>query len=106
MNSVETELRKFRKVLSRNLKRLRKENSLSQEKLAWEASVDRTVVSKIEREVTNPSIDILIRLAFCLRVPVATLLEIEFTCPDVFEPAGFRDNDSSPQKSSDEASED
>lgn len=75
MNTVENEFAHSRKVLSRNLKRIRKEKSLSQEKLALEAGVDRTVVSKIEREATNPSIEILVRLAFCLDVNVNSLLE-------------------------------
>ena len=75
MSSVDIELEQSRKALSRNLKRLRKENFLSQEKLALEAGVDRTVVSKIEREVTNPSIEILVRLAFYLSVHVTSLLE-------------------------------
>ena len=54
---------------------MRKEKFLSQEKLALEAGVDRTVVSKIEREATNPSIEILIRLAICLDVNVNAFFE-------------------------------
>ena len=41
---------------------------------ALDAGVDRTVVSKIERGVTNPSLEILLRLANQLNVPVGQLL--------------------------------
>ena len=75
MSSVENEIEQSRKALSGNLKRIRKEKMLSQERLALEAGVDRTVVSKIEREATNPSIEILIRLAFYLDVHVTSLFD-------------------------------
>ena len=46
-----------------NLKAIRAEKGLAQERLALGAGVDRTVVSKIERAKTNPSLDVLLRLA-------------------------------------------
>lgn len=70
----EAEFDNARQVLSRNIKELRKECGLAQERLALEAGVDRTVVSKIEREVSNPSLEILIKLAVVLKVPVTRLL--------------------------------
>ena len=42
--------------------------------MALEAGVDRTVVSKIEREISNPSLEILVKLAVVLKVPVSRLL--------------------------------
>lgn len=60
--------------LAYNLKRIRAEKGLAQERLALEAEVDRTVVSKIERAVTNPSLEILLRLANRLDVELADLL--------------------------------
>ena len=60
--------------LAYNLKRIRAEKGLAQERLALEAGVDRTVVSKIERAVTNPSLEILLRLANRLDVELADLL--------------------------------
>ncbi len=74
MPDLKNEIEEARKAISKNLKRLRKEKSLTQEKLALEAGVDRTVVSKIEREVANPSLEILIRLAVALDVKVSVLL--------------------------------
>ena len=41
--------------------------------LELDAGVDRTVVSKIERGVTNPSLEILLRLANYLNVEVGQL---------------------------------
>ena len=63
-----------RHTLSTNIRALRKERKLAQERLALEAGVDRTVVSKIEREVSNPSLEILVKLAAVLDIPVARLL--------------------------------
>ena len=42
-----------------NLKAIRAEKGLAQERLALEAGVDRTVVSKIERAKVNPNLDLL-----------------------------------------------
>ena len=56
-------LEELRYDLAANLKTIRKAKGLAQERLALDAGVDRTVVSKIERGVTNPSLDVLLRLA-------------------------------------------
>jgi transcriptional regulator with XRE-family HTH domain len=60
--------------LALNLKSIRMAKGLAQERLALDAGVDRTVVSKIERAVTNPSLEILLRLANQLDVEVGQLL--------------------------------
>lgn len=60
--------------LALNLKSIRLSKGLAQERLALEADVDRTVVSKIERAVTNPSLDVLLRLANILDVELIDLL--------------------------------
>ena len=60
-----------------NLRRIRLEKGLAQEKLALEANVDRTFVSKIERQIGNPSLEILLRLANRLEVPVSILIQVE-----------------------------
>ena len=64
----------LRADLARNLRSTRLGKGLAQERLALDAGVDRTVVSKIERAVTNPSLEILLRLANHLEVEVADLL--------------------------------
>ena len=70
----EKTLEDVRHTLSINIKALRKERKLAQERLALEAGVDRTVVSKIDREVSNPSLEVLVKLAAVLKIPVARLL--------------------------------
>ncbi|MGG9109398.1 helix-turn-helix domain-containing protein [Raoultella ornithinolytica] len=62
--------------ISLNLKRLRTEKGLSQEKTAELANFHRTYVSQLERCVTNISIDGLERLAYALEVDVTELLQI------------------------------
>lgn len=57
-----------------NLRTLRKERGLSQERLALEAGVDRTMLSKIERRIANPSIETLLKLANRLAVDLRELL--------------------------------
>jgi transcriptional regulator with XRE-family HTH domain len=47
---------------------------VSQERLALDAEVDRTVVSKIERCVGNPSLDTLVKLANRLDTTVSALI--------------------------------
>lgn len=51
-----------------NLRRLRTERGLSQEKLALEAAVDTAHVSRIERASLNPTVDVIDRLAGALGV--------------------------------------
>jgi transcriptional regulator with XRE-family HTH domain len=67
-------LDQLRSNLALNLKSIRMAKGLAQERLALDAGVDRTVVSKIERAVTNPSLEILLRLANQLNVEVGQLL--------------------------------
>lgn len=71
----ERELAKRKARLAENIKRIRLSKGLAQERLALEAGVDRTLVSKIERQVSNPSLETLVKLAATLKVNVASLLE-------------------------------
>lgn len=61
-------------VLSDNIKQLRKARGLAQERLGLESGVDRTMVSKVERRIANPTLDMLVKLANTLEVSVADLL--------------------------------
>nr|WP_316629494.1 helix-turn-helix transcriptional regulator [uncultured Brevundimonas sp.] len=63
-----------REILAWNVRTLRTAKGLSQERLAVDASVDRTWVSQLERGNGNTSIDVLDRLATALDVPLAALL--------------------------------
>jgi transcriptional regulator with XRE-family HTH domain len=59
-----------------NLRRLRSAQKITQEQLAVDASVDRTVISDIERTKHNASVDMLDRLSKALAVDVAELFAI------------------------------
>lgn len=61
-------------VLSENIKQLRMARGLAQERLGLEAGVDRTMVSKVERRIANPTLEMLVKLANTLEVPVTELL--------------------------------
>ncbi|NQW67183.1 MAG: helix-turn-helix transcriptional regulator [Burkholderiales bacterium] len=68
-------LEEIKQDLALNLRSLRLAKGLAQERLALDAGVDRTVVSKIERAITNPSLEILLRLANHLDTSLSRLLE-------------------------------
>ncbi len=71
----ESEFQELRLALSENVRLLRGRRGLSQEQLALEAGVDRTLVSKIERTIANPTLEVLAKLAVVLDVPVVRLLK-------------------------------
>lgn len=64
-----------RQSLAHNLRRLRVEQGLSQEALAFAAEVDRTYVSGIERGLRNPTLDILDSFAAALGVSADLLIK-------------------------------
>lgn len=63
-----------RELISWNMRRLRGAKDISQERLANEAGVDRTYVSRLERMMENPSIGILEKIANALGAHVSELL--------------------------------
>lgn len=58
----------WRKVVGENVRRLRKERGLTQERLALDAGIDLTYLGGIERGRRNPSIEVLGHLADVLAV--------------------------------------
>lgn len=64
----------LRKLVGRNVRQLRQARGLSQEELAFEAGLDRTYVSGIERGVRNPTVTIIGKLARGLKTTPDTLL--------------------------------
>jgi transcriptional regulator with XRE-family HTH domain len=60
-----------RKLVAWNLRRLRVGQWLSQEKLAADAGVDRAYMSRLERELENPTVALLDRLARALSAHVS-----------------------------------
>ncbi|MBS4010488.1 MAG: helix-turn-helix transcriptional regulator [Roseovarius sp.] len=65
----------IREIFARNLRAVRRDKGLSQEELAHRAELDRTYISALERNVYNPTIDVVARLADALDVEPATLLQ-------------------------------
>lgn len=66
----------LKSALSANIKRIRNERGLSQEKLALKAEVDRSYMSELERCLANPSIEALLRIGNALDVSPSELLQI------------------------------
>jgi transcriptional regulator with XRE-family HTH domain len=64
-----------RRILAANLKRLRDERNFSQEDLAYDAGIDRTYVSALERCIYAASVDVLERIADALSVEIDVLLK-------------------------------
>ncbi len=62
-----------RKIVGWNLRQLRVEKGLSQERLALEAVIDRSYVGRVERGTENVTILRLESFARVLKVPVARL---------------------------------
>lgn len=60
-----------------NLRRLRKERNITQEDFATDSGFDRGYISGIERGVRNPSVLVLGRIAYALKVDVGELLDAE-----------------------------
>jgi transcriptional regulator with XRE-family HTH domain len=65
-----------RELVAWNLRRLRVERGLPQEALAVDAGIDRTYVSRVERNMENPTVDVLERLARALNVGIVELFAI------------------------------
>jgi transcriptional regulator with XRE-family HTH domain len=66
--------RDLRQAFAANLRRFRHAKGVSQEDLAYEADVNRTYVSKLEKGVSYPGLEIIAKLANALGVEPAELL--------------------------------
>jgi transcriptional regulator with XRE-family HTH domain len=64
-----------RRVVGENVRRLRLAKGWSQEALAFEADLDRTYISGVERGVRNPTVLVLSQLGAALGVEEAALLD-------------------------------
>ncbi|WP_456701568.1 MULTISPECIES: helix-turn-helix domain-containing protein [unclassified Bradyrhizobium] len=62
-----------RALVAYNLRRIRVQRGIPQEQLAYDAGVDRSYMSGLERQEANPTVDLLDRLAETLGVPVSEL---------------------------------
>ena len=62
-------------ALGKNLRRFREEAGLTQLELAFDAEVERSRISKIERGHINPSLLTLATLCHCLKITLPKLFE-------------------------------
>jgi transcriptional regulator with XRE-family HTH domain len=65
----------WRKIVGKNVRKIRQERGMTQEKLAFEAEIDLTYVGGIERGKRNPSLLVMARIAESLSVPLSNLLD-------------------------------
>lgn len=66
----------LKQALSVNIKRIRKEQGISQEKLALKADVDRSYMSEVERQLANPSLEALVKIGNALEVAPSDLIQV------------------------------
>jgi transcriptional regulator with XRE-family HTH domain len=66
----------LRQVFAANLRRLRHERGISQENLAYEADVNRTYISKLEKGISFAGLEIIGKFAAVLQVEPAELLAL------------------------------
>ena len=64
----------WRAVVGKNVRKIRQQRRMTQEKLAFEAEIDLTYVGGIERGKRNPSLLVMARVAEALSVPLTKLL--------------------------------
>lgn len=62
-------------IFAANLRRIRKERGISQERLAHDADLNTTHVAKIERTEREPGVRTVAKIAAALEVPAAELFD-------------------------------
>jgi transcriptional regulator with XRE-family HTH domain len=75
-------------ALGKRVKQCRHTVGKSQETLAFDAHIDRTYISAIERGVANPSVETLANICYALDVTLAQLFEPLESVP--LAPTGVR----------------
>lgn len=64
----------WRVIVGKNVRRIRQQRRMTQEKLAFEAELDLTYIGGIERGRRNPSLLAMAKIARALSVPLVKLL--------------------------------
>jgi len=59
-----------------NIAKIRREQGISQEELAFRSGLHRTYISGVERGVRNPTITVLAEIAVALKVSVSDLVQV------------------------------
>ena len=66
----------FLKALGAAVRAAREEQGLSQEELGFEADLDRTYISGIERGVRNPTVTTLLRITRALDAELSSVIPV------------------------------
>lgn len=66
---------KLRRIVAKNLRRLRQKSGLSQEELADCAGLNRNYIGMIEREENSPTVDALEQISNALGIDPVVLLQ-------------------------------
>jgi transcriptional regulator with XRE-family HTH domain len=66
----------LREIFAANLRRLRHAKGISQEELAYAADINRTYISKLEKGISYPGLEIIGKIAVVLGVEPAALLKL------------------------------
>ena len=61
-------------MLGEELRKARKKAGLTQEKLAFEAGVDRTYISQLEHDKKSPTLEVLMRICAALSIKTSVLI--------------------------------
>ncbi len=64
----------LRKAFGEVLREARRKQKLSQERLALESGMDRAYISRLERGLTQPTLETIFRLSAILQVSSSTLV--------------------------------
>ena len=73
--SLNPAMRDWCSIFGKNVRKLRQQRKMTQERLAFEAEIDLTYVGGIERGKRNPSLAVMARIADALAVSLAKLLQ-------------------------------
>ena len=61
-------------MLGNELKKARESANLTQEKLAFDAGVDRTYISQLEHDKKSPTVDVLLRICDAIGVKASEVI--------------------------------
>lgn len=72
-------MRDWRVIVGGNVRKLRIDRGLTQERLAFASELDLTYIGGIERGRRNPSLLVMARIAEALDAPLADLIKVDQT---------------------------
>lgn len=64
-------------IIGENIRRLRKEKNITQEKICQEANISQPYLSRVERDLFTPSIKLLYRISKVLNVTIDELIVVK-----------------------------